>query len=582
MGRKNLIITGWYYPEYMAAAAAAYIGYHGEADIVGASMTRLASVMEKHGFGYEHVDVLGVGLENNLERLAAVLKALKEKGVTTRWISQRKFPMKPEIESALAENGGSFSEVRVAMTDTLIEAVGEVIEDDTDELENAVSRLRPFATYEVLTPEKYALRQNEDDEPLRMQDVWPFIYQAARYRSSDRGDDKVCGQVIRSLARGECRDIRTLTCAYGALIKDYLQGYHGELLGTSRVTDELRVLLKDVAQADKANVMIFGETGVGKQVAAEFIHAHSIESRRKNLFAEMNCACAGDDDMLMDALFGHEVGAYTDAKTVRKGIFEEANGGTVFLDEIATAGPKVQAMLLKVLDGKPIQRVGGCSEKEIRVDVRIISATNEDLQQMVIDGRFRHDLYERLCGLVVEIKPLYERIEDVEPIANGRWRVLTGESLTKKQVEQLKKYDYPGNVRELISIVNHAHFLKEKDFSKVIAAREKANARIIDWRRRLRLEAAGRAENAEAREMVPCMTPSAAQAQAPEAEDELQKRLNALSSKDRAKAEGFINTYRDCGCDMRRVRRETTVNRNTMLKYLKKVGIDPVNHRVRN
>ena len=578
MSKRNLVITGWYLPEYLAAAAAAYIGYHGDADVVGSSIARLPSVLERYGFNYKHIDILGVGLENNLERLGAVLARLAEQGITTRWISQRKFPMKPEVEIALAESGGGFSEVRVAMTDTLIEAVGEVIEDETDDLENAVNRLKPFATFDVLSPEQYAVRQ-KDDTPLTVQEIWPVVYQAAHFCSRDKGDDKVCGRVVQTLARNDCRDIRTLKCAYGAMINEYLMGYRGEMLGSSEATDELRELLKDVALADKANVMIFGETGVGKQVAAEFIHAHSIETRKKHLFAEMNCACAGDDDMLMDALFGHEDGAYTGAKGERKGIFEDANGGTVFLDEIATAGPKVQAMLLKVLDKKPIQRVGGCSDKEIHVDVRIICATNEDLQQMVIDGKFRHDLYERLCGIVVEIKPLYQRLEDIEPIANNQWRRLTGSSLKKEQIAQLMKYDYPGNVRELISIVNNAHFLKEEDFSKVIAAREKANARIINWRRRQRIVAAGEGADADVSGMIPCMVPMAAVAPVAKVTDELRKKLDALPVKERTKAEGFVKLYRDCGCDMKRVRKETNVNRNTMLKYLAMVEIDPVNHR---
>jgi transcriptional regulator with PAS, ATPase and Fis domain len=211
-----------------------------------------------------------------------------------------------------------------------------------------------------------------------------------------------------------------------------------------------------VARSD-ATVFIHGETGTGKELVARAIHQHS--QRREHPLVSV--ACAAIPETLLEAeLFGHEKGAFTGAIRDRKGRFELAHRGTLFLDEVADLGPAVQAKLLRVLQEKAFERVGGT--ETIQVDVRLISATRKRLEEEVLAGRLREDLFYRLKVIPVTIPPLRERREDILPLAEhflGKYGPPLGkhvERLGPEACRQLLAYPWPGNVRELEASIQRA------------------------------------------------------------------------------------------------------------------------------
>jgi DNA-binding NtrC family response regulator len=218
-------------------------------------------------------------------------------------------------------------------------------------------------------------------------------------------------------------------------------------------------LARKVVRAD-ASLLLLGETGVGKERLARAIH---VEGPRSNgPFMALNCG-ALPETLLESELFGHEEGAFTGATRSRRGYFELAHGGTIFLDEIGEMPPHLQVKLLHVLDQHRIQRVGG--EKPVRVDVRVMAATNRDLESEVKARRFRADLFFRLAVVTLEVPPLRERREDVPPLVSSyleHFRVQTGRALRRvneRAMGALVSYDWPGNVRELVNTMERAVLL---------------------------------------------------------------------------------------------------------------------------
>ncbi len=221
-------------------------------------------------------------------------------------------------------------------------------------------------------------------------------------------------------------------------------------------------LARKVAKTD-TSVLVRGETGTGKEVAARFIHDNS--SRADKPFIRVNCA-ALSETLLESELFGHEKGAFTGASSTRIGRFELANGGTIFLDEIGDISPKLQVMLLRVLQEREIERVGGT--RTINVDVRIVAATNRDLENAVEEGEFREDLFYRLNVFPIFLPPLRDRTEDIEPLLN--WFLDKYQNLVNKRpsispdlVEALQSCDWPGNIREFENLVQRALVVCEGD-----------------------------------------------------------------------------------------------------------------------
>ncbi len=235
------------------------------------------------------------------------------------------------------------------------------------------------------------------------------------------------------------------------------------IIGRSKGIQEVLKLIDQVADSN-VTVLIHGETGTGKELVAKAIHENS--RRSKGPFVRINCA-AVPETLLESELFGHEKGAFTGAFTKKKGRFEEANGGTIFLDEVGELPLGAQAKLLRVLQEKEIEPLG--SSKTIKVDVRIIAATNKDLQREVEKGNFRADLYYRLNVFNIHIPPLRERATDILLLADhfvSKYSKELNKSVNKispSAIELLLNYNWPGNVRELENYIERAVLLVEGD-----------------------------------------------------------------------------------------------------------------------
>jgi len=212
-----------------------------------------------------------------------------------------------------------------------------------------------------------------------------------------------------------------------------------------------------------STIMISGESGTGKELIARAVHYNS--GRRERPFVSVNCG-ALPDELLESELFGHMKGSFTGATGNKKGLFEVASGGTIFLDEIGETSSAMQIKLLRVLQERRIRRVGGT--EEIPVDVRVITATNQDLGHMVREKSFREDLYYRINVIAIEMPPLRDKREDIPALAEhflDKYREIVGKpihgGLAKSTMECLESYDWPGNVRQLENVVTKALVMAE-------------------------------------------------------------------------------------------------------------------------
>jgi len=230
-----------------------------------------------------------------------------------------------------------------------------------------------------------------------------------------------------------------------------------EFVGKSEKVKHVFELVNKVAKTD-ANVLLLGESGTGKELVAQAIHQKS--KRKAKPMITVNCA-ALTETLLESELFGHEKGAFTGAYTKKLGRFELADQGTIFLDEIGEISPTIQAKLLRVLEEKKFNRVGGV--ETIQVDTRVIAATNKNLEENTKQGKFREDLYFRLNVFPIQIPPLRERREDIPLLVDYFLKKYNyqGHKLSKDVVEQFKSYDWPGNVRELKNILERAIILSD-------------------------------------------------------------------------------------------------------------------------
>ena len=245
-------------------------------------------------------------------------------------------------------------------------------------------------------------------------------------------------------------------------------GYH-DVVGVSRKMTELMHFVRKVAASEATTILIQGESGTGKDLIAKAIHYQS--TRQNKPFVAINCSAI--PETLMEAeVFGHEKGAFTDAKAMKKGLFEVADGGTLFLDEIGELSQFLQAKLLRVLEDQVIRRVGGV--RDMQVDVRVIAASNRDLERAVREGHFRQDLYYRLAIISIFIPPLREHKEDILPLVdffidhyNRKFRK-SARGLSEETRRLLLNYDWPGNVRELKNAIERAMILEEEPLLRPI------------------------------------------------------------------------------------------------------------------
>lgn len=234
------------------------------------------------------------------------------------------------------------------------------------------------------------------------------------------------------------------------------------MVGASAIQKEIIRQAKEVARFTAATVLLTGESGTGKELVAKAIH--HLSDRRDAPFIEINCASI-PVNLLESELFGHEKGAFTDARQRKPGLFEEANKGTLFLDEVGEMEPTMQAKLLRVLEERKIRRVGGT--KTIDIDVRLISATNRNLKDAIRKGTFREDLFYRLNVFPLHIAPLRERREDVPVLAKfylekyNKTFSRNFQEISKEALQLLESYSWPGNIRELKNVIEKICIMHE-------------------------------------------------------------------------------------------------------------------------
>jgi two-component system, NtrC family, response regulator AtoC len=255
------------------------------------------------------------------------------------------------------------------------------------------------------------------------------------------------------------REVRALRSSQG---RDYSID---AIIGASPAMSVVKNLIARVAQSPASTVLLTGETGTGKDLAAKALHYNS--DRASRAFVNITCS-ALPEQLLESELFGHERGAFTDARQQKRGLLETADGGTVFLDEIGEMTPGLQAKLLRFLEEKTFKRVGGLAD--VRVDVRVVAATNRDLEKEVKSGKFREDLFYRLQVMPVVLPPLRERKGDVVRLANFYIDQFNREFRKKIQglspaaVSLLEQYQWPGNVRELRNAIERAMLLVDRSY----------------------------------------------------------------------------------------------------------------------
>ena len=435
----NLILTGWGWKDYGIAAAVA-LRHYKKADIYGVSTRRLPEMLNEVGTKYKEIAILGVGLTGNPELLEKALTKLQKHGVHVRWISALDFP--ECISDSLRSKLDSF----LCYNDGITEATSQCFNIPYDDI---------------------ALLAREE-VPKNLQSIHDLV-EASMYFYRNFQDERAYGMAIYHIAHnvpeshwGSCET---------QMLEHYRRYGHRELVGKSDVMMDLQDRINRIAPRDKARVFIYGESGTGKETIAMFIHQKS--PRKDEPFCTFNCASV-TPNLLEDRFFGHEKGAFTGANEQKKGLFEIADGGTLFLDEIGEMPLEAQGVLLRVLEGGRFTRVGGT--EEISVDVRLITATNRDLAELVREGKFREDLYHRLCVVQIHAPSLREHKEDIEQIANGVWLKEHHRRLEADQIAVLKTYDYPGNVRELINVLERAIVLDESDFAKLLKEHKEMTA----------------------------------------------------------------------------------------------------------
>ena len=443
-----LIITGWGWKEYAVAAAIALRAMKGKAEVMGMSKRRLPEYLEGEGRKWKRVFLIGMSLGGDEPRLAAALKSMKKTEVV--WISS--LPMSESQEKLIAP----FLKIHQAKGElfngSLVRAVGEFFKID----------VQPYIPF--------ALEGNKIPKS-----VPPFheLICAAMYAYRNYRDEDSFAMAVRYLAEG----VREEAWSPDAkrIVSHYRRYGYREIIGNSVQIKELRERINFVAANPDARVLVLGESGTGKETVALQIHNRS--PRKNEPFYALNCASV-NPELLSSRFFGHEKGAFTGADKRESGLFELANGGTLFLDEIGELPLEAQGLLLRVLEEGRFMRVGGT--EEIEVDVRLITATNRNLPARVREGKFREDLFMRLNVIQLRIPPLREHKEDIQAIADNWWFNRFRKHLTDEQTAALMGYDYPGNVRELLNVLERAVVFKMEDFSELMVEHRQMNAGLQD------------------------------------------------------------------------------------------------------
>jgi two-component system NtrC family response regulator len=251
-----------------------------------------------------------------------------------------------------------------------------------------------------------------------------------------------------------------------------------DIIGNSEAIIELKSLLNRISGKSDFPVIIYGQSGTGKEIVARNIHY--LSDRNEKLFVPINCAVLREE-LLESELFGHVKGAFTGAIKDRKGQFQQADGGSIFLDEIGDLREDLQAKLLRVLQEQEFQQVGG--SKTVKVDVRIIAATNRNLEQLVQEKEFREDLYYRLSVIPIRIAPLRDRKEDIPALVDffvSKYGDGNKFKVSSEAINILKNYEWPGNVRELENIIERIIALSVDDEISIASIPEHISGRFYE------------------------------------------------------------------------------------------------------
>lgn len=426
MNKKPLVIAGLGRVDY-ALAAAIVVRHYGtdKTDILCTSTARLSHHLQEIASGKDlpsEIIIAGVGIHASIPEMTKAVSHLRKKNIQLTWISKIAAP--EEVPEEL------LAEIRIVCDEnkSLYQLAAEQYGEDIagfDKIENPGKKQNPYAN--LINASFYYFRNYQNKEP--------------------------CYSVIRRLANKDPEE--SWSDEERRIVTTFLRSGNRELGGTSKAINELRRRITIAAERNVARVLIIGESGTGKETVALLIHNKS--PRGKESMISFNCASVSPQ-LLESRFLGSKKGAYTGAED-RDGLFKMAQGSTLFLDEIGELPLDAQGILLRALEEGKFYPLG--SNTEERVDIHLIAATNRDLAKMVAEGKFREDLYYRLNIVQLKVPALRERLEDIKDIANNRWRSLTGKWLTSSQVEELKSYDYPGNVRELFAILERAAIFED-------------------------------------------------------------------------------------------------------------------------
>ena len=441
----TLILTGWGWKEYAVAAAVVLKALDGKAEVRGMSKRHLPEFLAAEGAKWKRIYLIGISLGGDEKLLAETLRRFRRK-TEVIWISgldmsdSQRRDIAPLLKVMLFE-GGYFN-------GALVKAVGKAFGVD-------VSSVVPYAIEKNRIPKS----------------VPPYheLLAAAMYAHRCYQDERPYETAIRYLAEGVAESAWSADAK--RLVEHYRQYGNRELVGGSEPMRELRAEIDKIAVHPEARVLILGESGTGKETVALQIHTKS--PRHSEPFYAFNCASV-TTNLLESRFFGYEKGAFTGADRQTQGLFELADGGTLFLDEIGELPLESQGVLLRVLEGGRFMRVGG--HEEIEVDVRLVTATNRNLPAMVHAGKFREDLFMRLNVVQVRVPSLREHKADIREIADTWWFGRFRRHLAERQVSALMAYDYPGNVRELLNLLERAAVLEEDDFGRLVARHREMNA----------------------------------------------------------------------------------------------------------
>ena len=442
---RTLIVSGLgALEEYLYATAIALRGHPG-AEVAFASRQALPDVLaERAGGGFREVLLLGMGLSTDQDRLAAAFAALRKAGAKIVWLSGG-----IQLPAGMPE-----------ATQKLFEAsVGE-----DEDLPHWVAKVLGVDAGDLLTLH---------DGPARSSSAkaWQERFDAAGWSFANSRDFAPLESLARDLAD------RVPPDRWGDGTQRLIAAFHA--FGYRRLetaSPAMRRLRKDIGAVARSGVMrvlVTGESGVGKETVAQQIH---VQSGRRGPFLAFNCATVAKE-LLESRLFGHAKGAFTGAVAASPGLFREADGGTLFLDEIAELPLETQGMLLRVLQEGRVQPVG--ETQEVKVDVRVVAATNRDLPELVRERRFREDLYFRLSLVELHVPALRERPEDLAPIAQNLWRAMTKgkKTLSDADMAALAGFDWPGNVRELGNVLERASIFRERTIPELVEEERRRSGR---------------------------------------------------------------------------------------------------------